>query len=250
MPVVINGLTKRYGDDILFKDFSISLDDRVINCILGASGCGKTTLLNIIAGLDKDISGTISGTENATFSYVFQETRLLKWYTVYRNLFFVLKNRKDFDIGERIEKYLSLVGLWNCRDLYPHQLSGGMKQRLSIARAFAYPSDILLMDEPFKGQDPSLKEDLILEFLKIWEQDKRTVLFVTHDIDEVLLLGDKVHILGERPARGIYTTEIVTDKRNRDLNDGEMIHLKKRIYEIFKNNKGEDQNGNGRNENI
>lgn len=248
MPVSIRDLTKAYGSQVIFQNFNMDLEDRVINCILGPSGCGKTTLLNIIVGLDRNITGSIIATEGSTFSYIFQETRLLKWFTVEENLRFVLKGLDGLETEERIKTYLSLVSLWEYRNYYPDQLSGGMRQRLSIARAFAFPSDILLMDEPFKGQDPSLKEDLIREFNRLWEQDRRTVLFVTHDIDEVVLLADNVHILGGKPAREIYRCRIEGEKAARDRLNPDLARHKQVIYEIFKNDKGVLTDENGRNQ--
>jgi len=231
MTLNIKQLNKNYGENIIFKQFNVDLKENTINCILGPSGCGKTTLLNIIAKLDRDFIGKLVGFKDKTFSYIFQEPRLLNWFSVYKNLQVILK---DYENREKIiDKYLKMVGLYEYRDYYPHQLSGGMKQRLSIARAFAFKSDILLMDEPFKGLDPKLKKNLIDSFINLWEQDKRTIIFVTHDIDEAILLGDDIFIFKEKPISKMLNVNIDIDRRNRNL-ENEIIRRKKNIiYSIL-----------------
>lgn len=227
----IKNLNKKFDDHVVFNDFCIQLKENEINCILGSSGCGKTTLLDIIAHLDHDYEGKLEGFDDKTFSYIFQETRLLNWFTVYKNLEVILKGHDN--VEERINKYLEIVELGEYRNYYPHQLSGGMKQRLSIARAFAFKSDILLMDEPFKGLDPALKRSLIQAFIKLWEQDKRTIIFVTHDIEESILLGDDIYILGDRPIKEIFRTNISIEKSERSMSHSMLESKKQMIYSIF-----------------
>jgi len=231
MTLNIKQLNKNYGENIIFKQFNVELKENTINCILGPSGCGKTTLLNIIAKLDKDFIGKLEGFKDKTFSYIFQEPRLLNWFSVYKNLQVILKDHENRE--KIIDKYLKMVGLYEYRYYYPHQLSGGMKQRLSIARAFAFKSDILLMDEPFKGLDPKLKKNLIDSFINLWKQDKRTIIFVTHDIDEAILLGDDIFIFKERPISKMVNVNIDIDRKNRNL-ENEIIRGKKSIiYSIL-----------------
>lgn len=186
----------------LFKDFNIDFKENKISCILGASGIGKTTVVNILSGLLKPDSGEVYGTESSNFSYIFQEPRLLNWYSIYDNLDFVLKNKlPEKEKRQTIEQYLKIVDLWNVRNKKPKTLSGGMAQRVSIARAFAYPSNILIMDEPFKGLDIKLKNELMHSFFKLWNNDKRTVIFITHDIDEALKLAKQIFIINNQPAK-------------------------------------------------
>lgn len=191
--VKIRNLYKSYGSHVVFNDLNMSFKKNKITVILGPSGCGKTTLLNIISGIDKKYIGEVKLKDN-TISYIFQEDRLIPNLTVFENIAFVLKstiNRKE--IENITNKYLRLVKLTEYKDMLPKSLSGGMKRRVAIARAFAYKSRLLLMDEPFKGLDQKLKNEIIEEFLRIYNEDKRTVILVTHDIKEAETLGDEIY---------------------------------------------------------
>lgn len=200
MTIQIKGLNKEYGRLKVLNNFDIEFEEEKITALLGPSGCGKTTLLNIISGLEEYDLGNILGLKNKKFSYIFQEDRLLPWFSVEENIQFVLKgDHTEEEIVNITDKYLKIVGLEEYRHYYPKQLSGGMKQRVAIARAFAYSSDILLMDEPFKGLDMELKANLIKSFISLWTKDKRTVIFVTHDIDEAMMLADYIFILEGKP---------------------------------------------------
>ncbi|MCT4596954.1 MAG: ABC transporter ATP-binding protein [Vallitalea sp.] len=210
----INNISKRYNDLVIFDNFNLTIEEGKISCFLGESGCGKSTLLNMICGTVHSDKGYIEGLNN-NFSYIFQDTRLLPWATVEENIKFVLKNISKKDADYITNKYLDIVKLSQYKEYYPKQLSGGMKQRVSIARAFAYKSEVLLMDEPFKGLDTSLKLDLIKSFIQLWEEDKRTVLFVTHDIEEALLLSDYIYIFKGRPVVIKDNIKIDIDKLDR-----------------------------------
>jgi NitT/TauT family transport system ATP-binding protein len=201
MGIEINNIKKIYSDLEVFRDFSLSLPERKISCILGPSGCGKTTLLNMIGGITTQDKGTIDFSNQQIISYIFQEPRLLPWKTVRENIEFVVKDLYNKDPLKNIDQYIKMVGLDAFKDYYPSALSGGMKQRVSIARAFIYPSDIILMDEPLKTLDPRLKLNLMKIFLRIWQYDKRTVVFVTHDVDEALILGEKIFIFSNPPVK-------------------------------------------------
>jgi NitT/TauT family transport system ATP-binding protein len=198
--IKISDLNKEYEGLRVLNNFNIEFEEEKITALLGPSGSGKTTLLNIISGLEQYDSGDIVGLERKKFSYIFQEDRLLPWFSVEENIKFVLKGDNTEEETDNItDKYLRIVDLEEYRYYLPKQLSGGMKQRVSIARAFAYPSDILLMDEPFKGLDMELKTNLMKSFISLWNEDKRTVIFITHDMDEAMLLADYVFILEGKP---------------------------------------------------
>lgn len=190
-------ICKKYGEIEVLNNLNMSFPKDKITVITGPSGVGKTTLLNIISGLDTEYKGNIiwhDNISNKNFSYIFQEDRLIPWLTVYENIAFILKSQLDKDQMKKvIDTNLKLVKLYDNRNMLPETLSGGMKRRAALARAFAYESNLLLMDEPFKGLDNNLKKEIIKEFLKIWNDNKRTVILVTHDKDEAEALGHYVY---------------------------------------------------------
>ncbi len=204
MKIEINQLDKAFGEQIIFKAFDLTIPAEKITGISGPSGCGKTTLLKMIAGLIKVDSGEIKGADPASISYIFQEPRLIPWRTVRENLRFVLKTSQTRRAGvddDRINAMLSLVGLAEVGTYFPDQLSGGMRQRVAMARAFLYPSQLLLMDEPFSSLDQALKDQLMEAFLNIWESDRRTVIFVSHDEDEIRGLSHQILRFSQKPVR-------------------------------------------------
>lgn len=189
------------------EDISLDIKDGEFVCLVGPSGCGKTTLLRILAGLENQSSGdfTIEKSEQdrPNQSMVFQERGILPWLTVEENVAFGLAMRhlpKSL-IKERTAYFLNKVGLTKFSKMYPKELSGGMKQRVSIARAFANDSEILLMDEPFGALDEQNKYILQEELLSIWSETKKTVLFITHSIDEALYLSDRVLLMSAQPGK-------------------------------------------------
>ncbi|HOO22865.1 MAG TPA: ATP-binding cassette domain-containing protein [Clostridia bacterium] len=218
-------ITKRFGIHTVFSDFNLELKDNSITCFLGPSGSGKTTLLNIIAGLT-DFEGKID-INNDKISYIFQTQRLLNNLTVEDNLLYVLKNcgfSKE-EISAKISEMLKKVKLEDNKDMYPRQLSGGMAQRVSLARAFVYPGKILLMDEPFKGLDISLKKHIISTFQNLYEKDPKTTVFVTHDLEEALILGDRIIVIGEGG-------KVIFDEEN-DKSPEAVLSLRERVYRII-----------------
>ncbi len=202
MGLKLININKSYDGLSIFEDFNIEFQEGKISCILGPSGCGKTTLLNIIGGLIKVDSGIMEGFDGKSFSYIFQEPRLLPWKTVEDNIDFVLSRELSYsERKEKIEYLLKLVELEDYANYYPSQLSGGMSQRVSIARAFAVSSQIILMDEPLSGLDQSLKQNILKHFKEIWAKDRRTVLYVTHDTDEATILGDEMFVFSKAPVK-------------------------------------------------
>jgi NitT/TauT family transport system ATP-binding protein len=201
-----------FGDTLVMKDFCADFEPHAVNCVLGPSGCGKTTLLNMAAGLLAPTAGAIAAPQ--TVSYVFQEHRLIPQKTLQANLDFVLRVPYPGKAQRRavIDTYLALAHLDAARDRYPHELSGGMKRRAALIRAFAYPAAALFMDEPFKGLDIQLHAELMEVFSRLHEQDARTVLFVTHNIEEAVFSADLVHILGHKPLAAARVIDARTER--------------------------------------
>lgn len=231
MALLINNLYQEYDGISLYRDFNIGFPEGKITCILGPSGCGKTTLLNIIGGIRVPDNGSLSGFDGMAVSYIFQEPRLLPWKSVSGNIEFV--TGKDLSVEKRkkqTDKLIRLVELERFADYYPCKLSGGMRQRVAIARAFAYPSDIILMDEPFKGLDIKLKLNLIQTFMQVWQDDKRTVIFVTHDVDEGILFSDEIVVLSRPPVHIITREKIEVPLPDRMLDSDFLRELKQRLF--------------------
>ena len=210
--IEISNLNKSYGNDTVYKNFNIAFEEGKITCILGESGCGKTTLLNCIANLTK-YSGEIPKLEA---TYVFQSPRLVPCLTVKQNLELVCKD------GEKIENMLKRVGLKEKADKYPATLSGGEAQRVSLARAFVFGGDILLMDEPFSSLDIKLKFSVCDLFLSLQREKNTTALFVTHDIEEALRVADRIIIL----KKGGNYEDIAKDTGKED-------DLRKKIIQVL-----------------
>ena len=188
--IEIKNLKKSYGELVVYEDFSVSFSDNQITTILGESGCGKTTLLNILAGLIPFASGEIQG-DYKPAAFIFQNDRLLPNLTVIQNLKFVLGD--EVDVLEDLKR----AGLYDFRNSYIKDLSGGMMRRICILRAFLYPSKSLFMDEPFLNIDLKLKYSLMDMFLEFYGGKNKTTIFVTHNIDEAEYLSDRVIILKE-----------------------------------------------------
>lgn len=183
---------------LVLKDVSFSAGGGEFVALTGPSGCGKTTLLNIVAGLDSDFSGEINmpmrgGETRPSVGCVFQNPRLLPWRTVLENILLVLP--EGADSRDRARDWLQTVDLWEARDAYPERLSVGMSRRVALARGFAINPDILLMDEPYVSLDPQMAQRLRVLLLDIWSGRPTTVLFVTHDLREAIMLADRILVL-------------------------------------------------------
>lgn len=211
MKIGVKNLKKTYEGLSIFENLTVDFDQNQINCILGPSGCGKTTLLNILTGMIEYDAGELYGFEGKKISYVFQEDRLIEWKTVKENLEFVLKGKLDKEeIDKKINEYLETLNLLEYVDYYPGKLSGGMRQRIAVIRAYIYPSDILIMDEPFKSLDMDAKQNVMQALIHLREKEKRTTILVTHDIEEAKYLGCRIIELSEKPTKVLR----VSEKRN------------------------------------
>ena len=231
----LKNIVKNYGDKKVLGGIDIEIEEGKITAILGESSCGKSTLLNIIAGKIKDYSGEVifEREYKKGISYVFQDDILIPWKTVYDNLKFVLKGKVDkSQIDERIKKYLSIVNLAGNEKEFPNTLSGGMKRRVGIARAFAFPSNYMFMDEPFEFLDIKIKEEIVQDLIKLQEIERKTIILITHDIDTAITLGEKIVILGGKPSivKSIFTNEAALKKSN-DHEEREKFKVK--IKKLF-----------------
>lgn len=231
--IVLKDVSKSYDGLTVVEGLNLTLEAGKITCLLGVSGVGKTTILNIIGGLAGS-QGSVSGVPER-ISYIFQNPTLLPNMTVEGNLDFVLRSQiKDKEERKKIiAEAIQNVGLSEFAKAYPYQLSAGMAQRVSMARAFVYPSELILMDEPFRGLDVATKARLLEYFLALWQKSKKTVLLVTHNIDEAVLLSDKILVLGGRPARISAEYFLNSDKFARKLSDKDAAEVFGKIYDWF-----------------
>ena len=228
--ITFSNVNLHFKDLVVMENFCEEFEENKVNCILGPSGCGKTTLLNLLSGILSENSGHITKPERV--SYVFQEEALVPQKTARKNLELVLKGvyKDRTELTAVINKFLKISDLENAGDLYPHEMSGGMRQRLALIRAFAYPSDILLMDEPFKALDITLKASIIKSFLRLYEEDKRTVIFVTHDIDEALMTGDFIYVYSNKPMSLQRKFIVCEEKGPRKIYSESITKIKNEVY--------------------
>ncbi len=215
----VKNFTCSYEQKTIFDNFDVTFEQGKINVILGGSGVGKTTLLNAIAGI-KSYEGQIEGCEGGV-SYIFQKDRLIPSISVYKNLDLILKGVVK-DKAERkrmIEQTAVDLEIFDVLKSLPSEISGGQAQRVSMARAFLYPSDVMLLDEPFKALDTALKTRLIKQFAALQEKKNKTVVFVTHAIDECLLLADDYFVFDDAPVKIVLQGKINSKKSERKLTD-------------------------------
>ena len=220
---ICKNFTPSTGELRVLKNISLDIYEEEITALVGPSGCGKTTLLNIISNILSGDSGEIALSPDKVLAYIFQEPRLLPWLTVDDNIRFVQDNFPTLEkAGEIRERLLNRAGLLEFRDSYPGQLSGGMKQRLEIIRALSIKPDLVLMDEPFKSLDISLKYQLQEMLLTEKKEYGFAVLFITHDPEEAVLLADRVIILSDKPSRINKVLRIDIPREERSLKDEEI----------------------------
>ena len=225
--IEISNLSKHFfiGErriDVL-RELNLSIKKDKITVILGRSGCGKTTLLRLIAGLESVSQGEIKFKEQAKIGFVFQEARLMPFLNVYENIVFVLK-KQEIE-AEKIDSLISMIGLNDFKFAAVSQLSGGMSSRVSLARVLAYEANLILMDEPFAALDAFTRASMQSEILKI--QAGKTILFVTHNIDEALFLADEIILLERGGIKSNYDLSKLA--RPRDLLSEELIAIKRKI---------------------
>jgi NitT/TauT family transport system ATP-binding protein len=234
---VAKGFTAADGSVVrAIGDAHIEIAEGEFAAFIGPSGCGKSTLLYMIAGFEKPTAGTVSMNGRAITKpgpdrgIVFQEYVLFPWLTVEGNIRFGLdvQGKRDAISDERVRHLVAVVGLKGFENAYPHPLSGGMQQRVAIARAPAYDPEVLLMDEPFGALDAQTKRRLINDFIRVWEESRKTVVFVTHSVEEALLLADKVYLFSARPStiKQIFEVNL---PRPRDITTPDFIEIERAL---------------------
>jgi len=234
--------TTRSDEVEALTDVDLTVDDQEFFCLLGPSGCGKSTFLRIISGLVSEHTGTVEISPSRTdggsvTNMIFQEHGIFPWKTVLNNVAFGLKMD---GIGkqrrhEKARTYLEKVDLADFADAYPHQLSGGMKQRVAIARAFTNDPEVLLMDEPFGVLDAQTKRNLQTELLSLWSETKKTVVYVTHDIEEAITLGDRLAVMTARPGgvKEVLDVDLPRPRTRGSIPTDEFTTLRERVWGLL-----------------
>lgn len=233
---VSKSFTHLEQEQIILQDINFNVDKGEFLCIVGPSGCGKTTLLRMIAGLDFPTTGRILEEETEISGpsiergYVFQQYSLFPWLNVLENVTFGLELRgmEENERNQKAREYLKMVGLSQAENSYPKELSGGMKQRVAIARSLVNDPHVLLMDEPFSALDVQTRHKLQEELVRIWREEQKTIIFVTHNVDEAVFLADRVVVLSRNPGTVIKSFQIDLN-RIRDRAAPRFLELKKEI---------------------
>lgn len=240
--VVFEGVSKFFGEHAeklhVLDDISLTVHEGEFVCLLGPSGCGKSTLLNIAGGFEAADIGqvTIDGepvTEpNSRRVFVFQEYGIFPWASVWDNVALGLRHLSEAERSKIVQDTIDMVGLTGFEGAYPMELSGGMKQRVEVARALAVSPDVIFMDEPFGALDSLTRLTMRREIIRIWQQERKTILFVTHDVDESIQLADRIVLLSDRPGRIAEIIEVGMD-HPRDLGSPEYGKIKNRLYSLL-----------------
>lgn len=239
--VQVNHLTKCFGDLKVLDDISFNIKKGEFVCIVGPTGCGKTTFLNLLTKLIEPTSGEIlidgvpADPRKHNISFVFQEPSAFPWLTARENIEYGLKIKKRpaEEVQRQSEKIIGLLGLEKFKDAYPHEMSVSMEQRVVIGRAFAMQPDLLLMDEPYGQMDIKMRYFLEDEVIRLWQATNSTVLFITHNLEEAVYLAERVLILSNKPAK-IKAEKQVTISRPRNVSAPEFVKMRKEITDMIK----------------
>jgi ABC-type nitrate/sulfonate/bicarbonate transport system ATPase subunit len=239
--IKFTNLCKSFGDLLVLNNLNFSVKENDFLCIVGPTGCGKTTLCNLITTLIPPTEGTVeingepADPRRHNISFVFQEPSCLPWRTLWDDIKFGLeiKGYSQKEIRERVSKIIDLVGLKDFVNYYPYQISAGMKQRAAIARAFVTQPDLLLMDEPFGQLDIKARFHMMDEVLKLWREIKATIVYVTHNLEEAVYLGQNILVLTQKPTH-IKATIAVDLPHPRDYSDPRFVEIRKRLTELVK----------------
>lgn len=241
MYIEVNQVTAKYDSTIALDHVSLSIEKGEFICLIGPSGCGKTTMLNSIAGFEKIKEGSITIDGNPVkkpkieYITIFQNYSLLPWRTVQKNVEFGLEKLKipKSKRAETAQKYITQVGLNGFEDRYPHQLSGGQQQRVAIARALAVDPDILFMDEPFGALDAITRMKLQDDILTLSKEQSKTIIFVTHDIEEAVFLSDRIVVMEANPGRIKEIIKIPLSRGNRDRTSSDFLLWRDKVFDAF-----------------
>lgn len=239
--VQVRDLTKKFGNLLVLNHMDFDVEEGDLLCVVGPTGCGKTTFLNSLTKIYDITEGQIllDGREVDpkvnNMAYIFQGNSTMPWLTVEKNVSFGLDIKKvpSARKKELVDKYLDIVGLTEYRNYYPNQLSSSMLQRVGIARAFATEPELLLMDEPYGQLDIELRFKLEDELVKLWQMTKTTVIFITHNIEEAVYLGNKIMVLTNKPTT-VKTTLTNSMPRPRDVTSKEFVELRNKVTDLIK----------------
>ena len=229
-------ITKKFGDLTVLKDVKFHVNKNEFLVIVGPTSCGKTTLANILSGIDTNYEGHVKlfgetvDPKRHNISYVFQEPSCIPWYTMIQDVTMgpIIKGMDPAKADEIGRKCIKLVGMEGFEEYYPRQISGGMQQRVAIARAYATAPDLLIMDEPFGRLDAQTRYLMQMEIMRIWHEDKKTVVFITNNIEEAVYVGSRVIVLSKLPAT-IKDEHIIELPHPRDLTDAEFLNIRAKI---------------------
>jgi NitT/TauT family transport system ATP-binding protein len=246
--IEFKNVAKFMGGEVIYRDLSFSVCDGEFVCIIGPSGCGKSTTLRLIGGLLSANGGTITVAGQSPeqtwnrLAYVFQSPRLAPWRTALENVLLATELRLGTKTaGEKAKaaELLKLVGLGDAAAKYPYMLSGGERQRVALARALAVHPDIILMDEPFSALDPNTRQNLRVELIEIWRKTRKTIIFVTHDVDEALLLADRILVLSTKPAEVLHTLCLDQERWRNIESDATLRQHRALLLHLFSQAAGE-----------